>query len=208
MNIANIADSLGILTGKHASWTVDSDDSVARDDGLTFWIREGGYGNEGRIAISFSRPRGVKGEYITLWEPKNSGKVSDPRITVANTKSDDQIAKDILRRLVADSEVVFKLAKDRIIAESNFYSGKEKTIRLMASLCGTEPERHYQSKELTFEIDPFKGARVPSFKEHGYGKIKVSSEDSVTIELTSVGVDTASEIVSAIHKILSAKASA
>jgi hypothetical protein len=198
----NIKDIAPFLIGARPGNIITTDDEMTWSDGFKLWFREGGYGNEGRIAISFSRPRDAKGQYLTLWAKVGSGTVHDPRITVANTKSPEKIANDIKRRILPEAEVVFKLAKERIAAEDNFHTGKDKTIHLMAALCGTEPERHYQSKELTGEIDPYKGAGVPSFKEHGYGKIKVTGPDSVTIELTSIGVDTASALVSEISRIL------
>jgi hypothetical protein len=209
MNLTAIAVALSTLTG--AKWTVTKDrhdnEHLTRDDGLQFWIRIGGYGNEGKACIHFDRPLGRDGRAPTLWmKSPGTGQISNPSINVSLTKSPEQIAKDIVRRMLKESEEVFKFANEAIQNERNYFSGKERTTFLMASLCCTEPGRHYQSKELTYEIDPYIGAGVPAFKDHGYGKIKVSSENSVDIELTSVGVDTASEIVSAIHEILRKKA--
>lgn len=200
MNLHDIASHLP------GTWVVgDNESDVERFDGLKLWFREGGYGNNGRISISFSRPCDARGQYMTLWGMAGD-KVSDPRITVSADKSPELIAKDIVRRLLPDAEKVFALALDRNRQEDNFHTGKIKTIFRIATACNTEPERHYQTKELTGEIDPYKGAGCPAFKSHGYGKIKVSGEECVTIELTSVGVETAVEIVSAINKILNKKA--
>lgn len=205
MNLQAIAGSLSRITGN--DWTVTKDrnenEHLTREDGLQFWLRIGGYGNEGKAAIHLDRPLGRDGRSPSLWA-KGGGQIGNPSINVSITKSPEQIAKDIVRRMLTESEEVFKLANEAIARDNAFLDGKVKTTFLMASLCGTEPNRHYQSKELTFEVDPFKGAGVEKFKKNGYGKITVSSEDSVNIELTSVGVDTAALIVSAINKILSA----
>jgi hypothetical protein len=207
MNLQAIAVALSALTG--SKWTVTKDrnenEHLTREDGLQFWLRIGGYGNEGKAAIHFDRPLGRDGRSPSLWA-KGGGQIGNPSINVSLTKSPEQIAKDIVRRMLTESEEVFKLANESIASTNSYLDGKVKTTIAIAALCGTQPERHYQSKELTFEIDPYKGAGVKKFEKCGYGKITVSSEDSVNIELTSVGFDTAAEIVSAINRILAKKA--
>jgi hypothetical protein len=209
MNLSDLAVALTIIDPSNFSWTVTKDrnenEHLTRSDGLQFWLRIGGYGNEGKAAIHFDRPLGRDGRSPLLW-PKGGGQIGNPSINVSLTKSVTQIAKDIVRRLLTESEEVFKLANESINSTNTFLDGKVKTTFAIAALCGTLPNRHYQSNELTFEVDPYKGAGVEKFKGQGYGKIKVSSEDSVDIELTSVGFDTAAEIVSAINKILAKRA--
>ena len=203
MNLPAIADALSNLSA--CKWTVTTDRNnnqhLTRVDGLQFWLRIGGYGNEGKAAIHFDRPLGRDGRSPSLWA-KNGGTIHNPSINVSITKSPEQIAKDIVRRLMDESVEVFKLANEAIARDNAYLDGKVKTTVAIAALCGITPNRDHYSKELTFEIDPFKGAGVEKFKKNGYGKITVSSEDSVNIELTSVGFDTASKIISAINKIL------
>lgn len=211
MNYTAIAAALSAITGSKWSAVKDrnNNDEIAREDGLTFWFRVGGYGNEGKVCVHFDRPIGHDGRAPTLWmKSPGTGQISNPSINLSLTKSPEQMAKDIVRRMLKESEEVFKLANESIASTNNYLKGKEKTTFLMASLCGVEPNRHYQSGELTFEVDPFKGAGVAKFEGFGYGAIKVSSENSVDIELTSVSADVAAEIVSAINKIFTAKKSA
>jgi len=209
MNLTAVASALSNLTACKWSVTKDRNDNehLTREDGLQFWLRIGGYGNEGKAAIHFDRPLGRDGRSPTLWaKSPATGQIGNTSINVSLTKTPEQVAKDIVRRLLDESVEVFKLANESISSTNAYLDGKVKTTILMAALCGTEPERHYQTKEMTFEVDPYKGAGVEKFKGQGYGKITVSGQDSVNIELTSVGFDTAAEIVSAINKILSKKA--
>ena len=204
MDLANIADELTTLTG--SKWAVTTDKNNNQHltrvaDGLQFWLRSGGYGNEGKACIRFDRPLGRDGRSPTLYDA--GAQIGNPFINVSLTKSDEQIAKDIVRRLLDGSVTVFKLANEAIARDNNYLDGKVKTTLAIAALCGTPPERHYQSKELTFEVDPFKGAGVVKFDKCGYGKITISSENSVNIELVSVPLDVASEMVVAIRNVLS-----
>ena len=203
MNLSAIAVALTVLDGHN--WTVTKDrnenEHLTREDGLELWLRIGGYGNEGKAAIHFSRPIGRDGRAPTLWA-KGGATIHNPSINVSLTKSPEQIAKDIFRRLLPESVVVYKLATESIAGTNHFLDGKVRTTILMAALCGTEPSRHYQTGELTFEVDPYKGAGVEKFKGQGYGKITVSGQNSVNLELTSMDADTATAIVSEISRIL------
>jgi len=202
MNLIAIADALTKLTG--TNWFVLKDrnenEQLTRGDGLQLWTRAGGYGNEGRVAISFDRPNDARGQYMTLWN-KAGDKVSDPRITVSADKTPEQVAKDIARRVLPDAEKVFVLANESINLHNKFETDREWAIKKIAFHCGGEPARHYQTKELTGEIDPFTCAGLPSFKGNGYGKFKVSGKDCISLELNSMGIDAAIEIADAIHAI-------
>ncbi len=198
MNLKEIAS---FLPGK---WSV-LETELIRTDGFRLWFREGGYGNEGRITIHFSRPRNADGEYVTLWRVGCSGKYADPSITVGATKTSDKIAKDIQRRLMVEAEEVFALALDRINQDNAYKLARIKTIEKIAEIAGGQPERHYQSKELTGEIDPLKCAGVVSFQSSGYGRFKVSSGDSISLELTSMNFETAAAIAAAIRNVLTNK---
>lgn len=205
MNLTEIKNGLITVTQSVLGWKVEGNDELVRDDGLRLWFREGGYGNEGRITISFNRPRNAKGDYVTLWQPKGSGRVADPSITVAADKASEKIAKDIYRRLLAEAEVVFGLAKAKIASEDDYEARKIQSINKLAEICGGQPERHYQSKELTGEIDPFKCVGIESFKDKGYGRFKVSSGDCITLELTSMNFETAAAVAVAIRNVLNPK---
>lgn len=207
MNLTAIADALSTLTG--SKWSVTKDqhekEHLTREDGLRFWLRIGGYGNEGKAAIHFDRPLGRDGRAPSLWAKNAGGQIGNPSINASLTKSPEQIAKDIVRRMLTESEEVFKLANESIANTNKYLDGKVKTTLEIAALCGTEPKRLYNSPDLSFEVDPFTANGVAKFGKCGYGKITISSEDSVNIELTSVGLDVAREIIVALNKILSSK---
>lgn len=208
--LAPIADELGIATGNPASWEVSHDKFnnayVTRpSDGLAFWFRAGGYGNEGRISIHLNWPHDNKGDAASRWDSKGE-KVQCPAITVANTKTPEQIAKDIVRRILPAAVAANAVARANIAATHKFYDGNVEAIYLMAKTLGGEPDRHYQTKELTGEIDPYKCVGIPSFKGAGYGKVKVSGKDSITLELMSMDNATAVAILTAVREVFSKKA--
>ena len=203
MNLNNICAALCPFTNEWLSWS-SSDSEIIRSDGLRFWIREGGYGNEGKIAIHFSRPRGRNGSTPTLWMMSpGTDKIADPRICVSASKSDEQIAKDIVRRLMPESLRVFAMAKVAIEQENNYIDSKTQAIIDLAKVVGCEPGRHYQTKEMTGEVDPYIGAGVTSFKEKGYGKFKVSSANSISLELHSMNYEMALKVAAALKEVLS-----
>lgn len=203
MNLNDVCSSLSQLTKD--SWEAASNSIIRKSDGLELWFRIGGYGNVGKAAIHFCRPVGRDGRSPTLWGVGNGKQIGNPEIGVSDKKSADQIANDIVRRLLPEAEVVFKLANESIADTNKYLDGKVKTTLEIAALCGTEPKRLYNSPDLSFEIDPFTANGVAKFGKCGYGKITISSEDCVNIELTSVGLDVAREIISALNKILSSK---
>lgn len=198
----NLKQIVSFLSG---TWSVGADkDEAIRSDGFRLWFREGGYGNEGRISISFTRPRNAKGEYVTLWAAGGS-KHSDPSITVSATKAPSTVAADITRRLIPDAEVVFRLANERIVQDNAYETNKINAINELAKLAGGEPDRHYQTKELTGEIDPFICAGVASFREKGYGRFRVSSQDCISLTFSSMNFETAAAIAVAIRNVLTKK---
>lgn len=207
MNLQAIAGALTRITGN--DWAVTKDrnqnEHLTREDGLELWLRIGGYGNEGKAAIHFSRPVGRDGRSPTLWPKTGGGTIGNPSINVSLSKPANTVAKDIVRRMLAEAEVVFKLANESIAQTNNHLDGREKAILAIASVAGGEPERHYQSKELTGEVDPYKCAGAVSFREKGYGKISVSSADSISLELTSMNFETAEKVVAAVRNILNSK---
>jgi hypothetical protein len=207
MNLKNIADVL-TLDFSPGTWAVQSENMIVRNtDQLALFLREGGYDNRGKIRISFSRPRDAKGQYVSLWEksPAN-GAVSDPSINVSADKTSEQIARDIVRRLLPEAERVFALATETVNSHNKFETDKVEAIKLVAFHCGTRPERHYQTDELNGEVDPYKGAGLESFKANGYGKFKVSGKDCISLELNSMNLDVALEIADALHAIFRERA--
>lgn len=209
MNLQNICT---LLPGQ---WNVNTSknhkNKIVRNDGLTIYFCYGDvfplYGLTGRIVIGFSRPHDAKGQYLTLWADKGTGTIPDPRITVVDTKTDEQIAKEIVRRLLPDAEKVFALATTAINSHNKFETDKVWAANKIAFHCGTEPERHYQTKILTGKVDPYKGAKLAAFQENGYGGFMISGKNSISLELNGMNIDLAVEIAEALRAILSRRAS-
>jgi len=82
-----------------------ADCTMTLADGVKLFVRAGGYGIEGRIEFSGSYPSYVKPEGgRTIVTPgdiyENGARLTSPSITVADSKTPEQIAKDVERRLL------------------------------------------------------------------------------------------------------------
>lgn len=176
---------------------------LTREDGLTLYFSFDAYGNKGKIAISYSSGDLNKGAYVTVYDDKYQ-RVSYPSINVSMTKTPDQVARDIQKRLMTDAVRVHGLVLKSIADSNNFVACREATTIRLAALLGTEPKRDHYSKALTYEIDPY--VKVKSFESDGYGEIKVSSGNSIDINLKSMSFETARKVVEALSKVLVPKA--
>lgn len=210
MNVSVVCNVLSSLTGN--LWTVapedptrpNVNDTINREDGMSLWFVVGGYQKRGRITIHFHRPRDREGNYVTVWGAAGEGQLGNPSITVAETKSDEAIAKDIARRLIPDCEQVFAAVKKSIADRSSFVDGRHESIVNLAKALGTKPKTvHNHPEQFTGEIDLHIAAQVPSFGKYGYGKIQVNSKDGIDIELKSMNYDVAVKVAEAIKNVLS-----
>jgi hypothetical protein len=151
---------------------------VTRADGLQLFLAgsSGGWAAKGRVRVLFSRPRNA-GSYVRLYSAApNYGEVTDPEMTVAETKAPATIAADIARRLLPEAEKVFALAHAKIDAETNAANAHEKTAAEIAAACGREVEK-----------DHHRGGVRKSFylasAGHSVGSVDVRGGDSVRIEV-------------------------
>jgi hypothetical protein len=171
-----------------------------KSDQLTFGLRKNMYGYDSKTHIFYCRPEDKNGERHTLWEKDDANsKIADPSINVSNTKTAEQVAKDILRRLMAEAERVHKFALLANNESETFQLGKTALIHCLAEVLHTEPEHDYQSKELNGKVKPYSG--VEEFKKHGYGTFTVTSSDSVDLELHSMSQEVALRVATAIRAI-------
>ena len=171
-------------------------------DHLTLCVHDSSYGHNGMLYVSLVRPVGRDGNRPTIWENDplaGMGTIHDPVIYMSNTKSPEQIAKDISRRLMPEAERVMALALKAIEKENQFEDDKIATINELAEVVNNQPDRHYQSHKLTGKISPYTG--VEQFQKFGYGGFTVNAGDSVTLELVSMSKDVAIQVARAIRGI-------
>lgn len=153
---------------------------LTRADGLTLFLADsrGGWAAKGRLFIQHSRPRS-NGKWVDLWENTNTvngakwGSIAAPEITVADSKTPEQIAADIVRRLLPEAERVDGLARAQITRESNAEAARDETAQAIAAAIGAEAETGHDGKPRA------------SFHHRG-ASVRVNGGDSVRVELSSV----------------------
>jgi hypothetical protein len=162
----------------------DGECTLTRADGLALYVVAGGYGKAGRITITHSRPRGVKGEWVELWG-EGAAKINSPEITVAATADAERIAKEIARRLLPDAECVQGLAMARIDADRAYRDSRLALLRAICEAAGEPvPGEHRHNREQVYSVDIY--ASDAARKEYspiaraevrgGYAEIKVDAK--------------------------------
>jgi hypothetical protein len=188
-------------------WAVKDSDSITilNDGGPAFglWLRFGGYGNEGKISISYNRPKNSSGSYVTVYEEHTQ--MHDPRIRVSDEKSAEQVAKDIVRRLLPES---FRVHREvlKSIKNTDTYNMKRTNLRnAIADLCNEPRVTQPFDENQIPTIDPYKNTGQLSHSLGlGYGKIKINA-DSIDIDLTSVPASLGIELVALIRQAIRRK---
>lgn len=177
------------------TWTAkaahsDSTAYLARADGLTLFLAAGGYRMEGQLEVSLNRPRDTGANdsgWVYVYEGGN--RVDDPRIKAALTKTAEQLARDIERRLLPDAERVFALVSAQI-ARSNAHRATRGRVaqQLAAAIGQTVPTMGERNKDRdpSFSFDAGEGGR-------GHGSAKVSG-DTVAFSLYSIPAEKAVEL--------------
>ncbi len=173
-------------------------------NGLGFWLRTGGYGNEGRTTIAYDRPRDVDGSYLTVWSKvAGGGQLSNPTITVAADKSAAKIAGDIVRRLLPESVNLHVQVVDTLKANADYELAKITLTHQIEDAIGAKAS-NTGIKYANPTIDPYDVLPIAkSDYRAGYGEITVSS-NSADIKLTSVPPALAVELAKVITNTLKA----
>ena len=177
---AALSGYLSASVGYAARWTAKpiSEEStwsnfyLTREDGLTLFLAgsQGGWAAKGRFLLQHSRPRN-NGKYVELWE--NHAQMNSPEITVAETKSAEKIAADIIARLLPEAERIDALARESIARDNAAETAQNNTARAVAAAIGAEVEKGHDGKPRA------------SFYHRG-ASVAVHGGDSVKIELHSV----------------------
>lgn len=195
-----IAIELNDLTPHTWEASVDQYDniSIIAKNGLELWLRFGGYGNEGKIRIGYCRPRDNAGQPVSVWSKvAGGGQISDPSIKVSESKNADVIAKDIVRRLLKEAEVVHGLVKERIAADDAYRAKKANLANRLAEVSGAPVIKSSHDGYPT--IDLYAGLKDETGNLRlGYGNITISS-DSADFKLSSVPPDLACSIAAVVR---------
>ena len=143
---------------------------MTRADGLQIFLAgsQGGWAAKGRFTLQHSRPR-KDGKWVELWE--NQSTIKSPEITVADTKSPEKIAADIMARLLPEAERIEGLARESIARDNRAEAARVETARAICAVIGEQAERH-------------EGQVRSSFYHRGTS-LTVNTGESVRVELTA-----------------------
>jgi hypothetical protein len=120
------------------AWNEDPESPfyLIRDDGLQLFLRlTDTYQYRGKGSASYSRPKDSRGRYVSIYDDGKT--VLEPGIGFALTKTPEEIAKDITRRLIPEAERVHALAL-RAVESANAYVVQEAKSKELA-------QKHYNA---------------------------------------------------------------
>ena len=193
---SKIAEHLCTLTDGNWKHVVDQYGNNSIDEtrsGLSLWFRVGGYGNEGKIVISYNRPRDRKGSYVDVYE--NHTKIANPSIRVSASKTPEVVAKDIVRRVLDAAKHVHVLVTKQIKDTDNYYNKIRLLALDLADICHAtvnNPDSDMPTINLYESVEDCR-----EVVRMGYGTITVSS-NSADIKLTSVPAELAKKLTDVI----------
>ncbi len=143
---------------------------LIRADGLTLFLAgsHGGWAKPGRLFLQHSRPR-KDGKWVELWENHNT--VKAPEMTVADTKTAEKIAADIVARLLPEAERIEGLARESIARDNSAEAARIDTARAIAGAIG----------EVECQRD---GSPRSAFYHRGVS-LTVNGGESVRVELSA-----------------------
>ncbi len=157
---------------------------LVRSDGLELYFRGGSYGQKGKLDISHVRPRSPNRAYVDLYE--GNSRVASPEIGVSETKTGEQIAADIVRRLLPEAERVNALALAQIERENDAASRKLALLESVSRAAGLDsaPKMHNSEEpRYSFYVTdrPGKGDREV------LASVEVRGSDSVHFTIDTEG---------------------
>jgi len=199
-----IAQNLCTLTDGCWKPVVDQHGNTSIDEtrsGLSLWFRVGGYGNEGKITISYSRPRDSKGNYVEVYHPMSGGKIAiaNPSIRVSASKDALTVAKDIVRRMLDAAKNVHVLVTKQIKDNADYYSKKRLLAMDLADICHAKVNNPDGEMPTINPYESIKG--YLGDVRMGYGTVTVGS-DYATIKLDSIPAELAKKLLLVIHETL------
>ena len=193
-----IAQNLCTLTDGNWKPVVDQHGNTSIDEtrsGLSLWFRIGGYGNEGKITISYDRPRDSKGGYVEVYHPMGGAQIGNPSIRVSASKTPEVIAKDIVRRMLDAAKNVHALVTKQIKDTDNYYNKKRLLALDLADICHAKVNNPDSDMPTINPYESIKG--YLGDVRMGYGTVTVGS-DYATIKLDSIPAELAKKLTEAI----------
>lgn len=108
-------------------------------DNIKIYVRNGGYGNEGKITISGSYPHDCHGQLSTYGLKK-------PSISCSDSKTPEQIARDIQKRFLPDyMEDLAKVIKMNENTQQQA-DARYTTLKIIADFLDITPEKDHKNE--------------------------------------------------------------
>lgn len=179
-------------------WTVKEDvegthgGNLIRADGLKLWVRAGSYNHKGKVYVRYVRPSDVDGrngyslygaEVPTQYGGVTRPKLEDPSMECTDTKTGEQIARDIARRVLPDAEAVQSAALAHLAEWKAHREAKASLGEQITAVIKAHRVNKPQSVDgdLTLDLaDPIKGFT------NGYGTVRVNSSTSIDFDLKGI----------------------
>ena len=162
---------------------------LIREDGLRLFIARPGWRAKGKYTISASHDQ-HNGQFVTVYA--NGSKLDSPSIGVSETKTPQQIAADIARRLIPDATAYFEAYKIQFAKWDEATNAQAKSYRTICKMFGLTPDE-----------SPRHGNRP-----RGYftaGSFYVNAGGSVEFSLYSLEPDKAAKLAKCLAAIAAAE---
>ena len=195
-----VADIIAALPGDWDAEPVgdeyeDTGFNLIREDGLRLWISGPSYRHKGKFHIGFSAPNGIDGRRINDIYEMCDGSLKQFRpesANVAETKTGEQIAKDIARRVLPSAEKAQSLCLEKIAKESEAQDAREVSLARICQVTGKPlPEKSERYPEYRYSMHL-------QLQGSGYGSIEINAGGSVCIELRSLSPEHAESVLKAL----------
>ena len=156
------------------------------------WLGGVGYGSsKGRVEVSVAWPLRSNGGSYTLSSYQHDNKKTS--ITVSGSKTPEQMASDIQKRLLPDAEFLYKKAATALAQENDWLTQKQAAILKVAALCKADiPKSSY----------PGDRDGLFYFNRDMNIRLRVSSATSIKVEIDANvdNIDKVAEFLATIAK--------
>lgn len=181
---------ISAVTANLPGFTTDADNpewndriTITHTDGRRLYFVQGRYGQKpGTMSVSGDYPRdnGNDDPYVGTYVDPRSVNGRHFSINVSTSKTPEQIARDITRRLLPEYTETFGKIRERIDARIGHRASVEVVARMMQRALGPGTDNvRYNSDRSTATIRKYSS-------ERGTTEVTVNSFDSVTIEARSL----------------------
>lgn len=160
---------------------------LKRADGLTLFFSPPSYSHKNKYRVCYSRPR-HEGKWLELYEKDVNGmsqNICDPSANLSETKTADQLAKDITRRILPEAEKVHALALERIANENSAKDAQQTSAFRIAVAVNKPLQSKYQGKA---------GEKETSGHIEGIGTWQAEAGGRVSFSLYSLPIDKAEKL--------------